>query len=191
MTDLGISPTFTTLTGRPQEAIGVFGVTRTDEDEAVREGRAFIASTAVTSIPLGRILVFVFRNPANSGVNVMLTSRRFSSDQSTGDTPIEYLAYVNPTYVPAAASVVASRVVGGPSSVCTFRYTVGTAASITMGGIAASGETIMSGGGATTRDVLVVVPPGTSLGYTVTGAGNNLIQAIRASGTLEWYEEPV
>jgi len=189
MTDIGPAPTFTDTTGKRQTAQGIFGFVRTEESEAVKEGRAFVASTAVLPVEIGQILAFVLVNPSDSGVNMFITNRRFTSDQANGDIPIEYRAYSNPTYVPATAGVVVNRWLGLPPSDATFRYTTGASASITMGGSGGSAETIRTGGGASERQLLVVIPPGNSLGFTVTGAGQNLLQAARISGTLEWYEE--
>jgi hypothetical protein len=191
MTDIGPAPTFTDTTGKRQTAQGVFGYVRTEESEAVKEGRGFVASTAVLPIEIGQILAFVLVNPADSGVKLLITNRRFTSDQANGDIPIEYRAYSNPTYVPGTAGVVVNRSVGSPASDATFRYATGASETITMGGTAGSAETIRTGGGASERQLLVVIPPGNSLGFTVTGAGQNLSQATRVSGTIEWYEEPM
>lgn len=191
MPDIGPAPTYTDTTGVRRDAEGVFGYVRSEESEATREGRAYVASTAVLPVEIGQIMAFVVSNPSDSGVDMIVTSRRFASNQASGDVPIEYRAYSNPTYVPGVAGPVANRLIGGPASDATFRYTVGASNTITMGGSGGSGETIQTGGGATVRDLIVVIPPGNSLGFTITGAGQNLTHAARISGTVEWYEVAV
>jgi len=190
MPDLGPAPTFDTING-PQTAQGVFGFVRSEEAEAVQEGLAFVASTAVLPIEIGQILAFVLVNPSDSGVDMFVTNRRFTSNQVNGDVPIEYRAYSNPTYVPGTAGVVANRRLGAPASAATFRYTAGASNTIDMGGTGGSAETIRTGGGASDRPLLVILPPGNSLGFTVTGAGQNLTHAARVSGAIEWYEVAV
>ena len=191
MPSLGPSPSYIGTDGRQYQAHGVFGYVRSDETEATCEGRAYVASTAVLPVEIGQIMAFVVSNPSDSGVDMIITSRRFASNQANGDIPIEYRAYSNPTYVPGTAGPVANRLIGGPASDATFRYTVGASNTITMGGSGGSGETIQTGGGATVRDLIAVMPPGNSLGFTVTGAGQNLTHAARISGTVEWYEVAV
>jgi hypothetical protein len=188
---LGPAATYIGPTGETRDALGVFGRTTTAEIEAVFQSRSFIGSTQVLPVLSGNILAFTLANPSNSGVNLHLSTRRFSTDQQSNATPVEYLAYTDPTLVPSSLAIVANRFIGGPASPAVMRYQVGPLASLPMGGTAASGETVRTGGGATIREVLVIIPPGRSLGFTITGAGNNLSQAVRTSISLEWFEQTV
>lgn len=188
---LGPAATYIGPTGETRDALGVFGRTTTAELEAVFQGRAFIGSTQNLPVVSGSILAFTLANPSNSGVNLHLTTRRFSTDQQSNATPLEYLAYADPTIVLTTPAAVANRYIGGPASPAVMRYQVGPLASLPMGGTAASGETVRTGGGATVREVLVIIPPGRVLGFTITGAGNNLPQAVRMSISLEWFEQAV
>lgn len=187
---LGPAATYIDAISATRDAIGVFGRVCDAEYMATVQGRAYLGSTANVSVQIGQVLAVVIANPVGSGVNLHLTGRRFSTGQSNTDAPTEYLAFADPTAVLATPGIIQNRTIG-PSSAATLRYTAGPSAGIVMGGTAASGESIRVGGGATERYVLVVIPPGHQVGYTVTGAGNNLTQAIRASVTLEWFEEPV
>lgn len=177
---------------RPLPVVGGGGgalEVETSEEEAVLGGRAFIGSTAVAPVVIGNIMAITISNPAGSGKNMFLTNRRFSSTNADSDPVLEYLAYVNPTIVLSTAAAMPNRRIGGPATAMVMRYQVAPAASLVMGGVSGSGESIRNGGGATERRVMVIVPPGQTLGFTVTGSGNNLSHATRLSVSLEWYEE--
>lgn len=188
---LGPAATYIGPTGETRDALGIFGRVTTAELEAVFQQRAFIGSTTNVVLTADQILAITIANPVGSGRNLYLVSRRFSTTQASGAAVLEYQAWANPTRVLATPGVVVNRWQGAPVGVGAVRYEAGAAAGIIMGGTQGSGESVRTGGGATAREVLVILPPGQSLGFTLTGQGNNVGQAIRASITLEWFEQDV
>lgn len=188
---LGPAATYIGPSGETRDALGVFGRVTTAELEAVFQQRAFIGSTTNVALTADQILAIVLANPLGSGRNLFLTSRRFSTTQANSSAVLEYQAWINPTVVLSTPGVAVNRWQGAPVGVGTVRYQAGAAAGIVMGGTQGSGESVRTGGGATAREVLVILPPGQSLGFTLTGQGQNVGQAIRASITLEWFEQTV
>ena len=168
----------------------VNGAVSSAEEVAGLDGRAFIASTGNAAVTLANALFVTINNPSDSGVNMVLTNRLFSNNLEAGDALLEYLAYANPTAVLTQATNGGSLLVGAPASVALVKYQVASVASIVMGGTPASGE-ILPVGQIRERRLRTVLRPGTGLGFSITGAGQNLLKAARLSVTFEWYEERV
>jgi len=166
--------------------VGVYGPVATYDDVAVRDGVGFIASTPTLTVAAGNYLHCKIANPAESGVNLFVTNRRFTN---TGNVVLRYLAYANPTATPATAGFMPNRTIGGGASLASFTYTENTNATF-LGGTSGSSEAIPADGIVAERRVLVCVPPGNSLGFTVSGDGGP-INGGNVTAVLEYYEEPV
>lgn len=157
------------------------------DEQAARAGRGFVSAPSGQNVQAGNVLAFTLSNPAGSGRNILITNRKFAALASED---VEYLAYVNPTITLTQISASNNRFLGDTATaVGVFRWQTGTAASIVMGGTQASGEPIPNNGVAVNRQLLVILPPGTTLGFTITGSGNNLQNSARLFATIEWFEE--
>lgn len=178
-----------TLTFKPDPvaAIGfVNGPVHGAEEESVRNKRSYLASTGMLSVQATEALFVTLSNPAESGRNMYLENRIFSS---TATISLEYKAYGNPTAVLSQTAAVLNRFVGADSAVMECKYQVATGGTVVMGGTEGSGDTIPANGIPREWRVLVVVTPGNSLGFEIKGSGNNIGQAARLGVTFEWYEE--
>ena len=160
------------------------------EEWSLRAGRSYTASTGPTGVLAGQILAVTLNNPSDSGRDLFLVNRLFSDDSAPADENLEYIAYINPTVTLANSVTPPNLSIGGPASTSEFKYEVDSIANITMGGITGTGE-ILPNGRPYSRPLLATLPPGTGLGITVQGAGQNLNQASRVSVTFEWFEEAV
>jgi hypothetical protein len=166
------------------------GPVHSAEEEATRSGRAFLSGTGVIPVT-GTEAVFVkFENPSNSTHNLFLARRLFSANRTGTDAILEYRAYVNPTMVLSTVGPEINRRVGSPfAAQAIWSWQAADFTTITIGGTEGSGGFIPHLGVPEVRDLEVVIPPGESLGFVVTGQGNNIGQAARISIALEWYEE--
>lgn len=165
---------------------GVFPVFMTPEDVSVRDGRAYIAATPQVDVTSGNYLHTKLTNPAGSGNNLFVTLRRFTN---TGADILGYLAYANPTATPSTSGTVINRLIGGAAAAATFHYEQNTNATF-LGGATGSVEAIPANGIVAVRNVLVVIPPGASLGFTVAGDGGP-VNGGHVTAVLEFYEETV
>jgi hypothetical protein len=156
--------------------------------EATRSDRAYLASTGPIAVTIGQRLHAILSNPSDSGVNVFLYNRLFGNDIAASGDNLEYVAYGNPTATLANSAAGFNADIGQAGSNSIFSFEA--APSITMGGFTGTGETLPRGD-TYSRDLLAIMRPGVSLGFTIQGDGNNLVQAARLSITLEWYEELV
>lgn len=160
------------------------------EEEAVHTKHAYTASTSPQPVIIGSVLAVVISNPLNSGVNMFIRNRSFGNDRGPSDVHLEYVSYIDPTAVLSNNFTVINRFIGSPSSVAALKWQTGTIASIGMGGSSAVGE-VLPNGVLYERILDIILPPGKSFGYIITGAGSNLQQAARVSFTLDWHEEPI
>jgi hypothetical protein len=166
------------------------GPIHTAEEEGGRAGRAYLSGTGVIPITDTEALFTKLDNPANSGKNVFLMRRLFSGNRKNLEEVLEYRAYVNPTMTLTTTGPQINRKLGSAvSSAAIWSYQAADVSTITIGGLQASGGFVPHEGITESRDVEFIVPPGTSLGFVVTGAGNNIGNAARLSISLEWYEE--
>lgn len=179
--------TIEVLANNDPDIVFVNGPVHTAEDEAVRAGRAYLASTGVLAVSSGNALFGILSNPANSNRNFNITKRLFGN---TSDTVLEYQVYSDPTATLSQVGAKPNRLVAGPVTNAIFTYQVAPVANITMGGTLGSGEPISSNGIIRERELLVQLPPGRKLGFKIDGNGN-LIMASRLALTLEWYEEEI
>ena len=158
--------------------------------EAVRAERGFIASTGPQSVTAGNVLVTTVQNPADSGVNLFLTDRIFGNSSGPTATNLEYAAYANPTYLPTVTGSGFNRKRGFPVSTSSFNYEVRSIAGLDMGGTLGTGA-ILPNGFPYDLQFEFILPPGNGLGFVISGAGQNVGQAVRVSIGLIWYEETV
>lgn len=164
------------------------GPVHTAEEEAVRTGRGFLASTGFVSVPAGSYLNFVLSNPSGSGKNVFVTLRKFV--QSTAGI-LTYQGRSNPTAISGGTAVTPSQRRNDLStaSVASFTYqsatqNISTGTAGPTGMIPASGidEAITS---------LRVISPGTSMGYSIGGAGGGLAAQAGIAVDIVWFEESI
>lgn len=168
----------------------VNGPVRTSFEEAVRAARAFVASTGPQNVQSGNAIILTFANPADSGVNVHLVNRLFGNNLGPTATNLEYVAYASPSYAPTNPQSGINLRGATPFSVAQFRWQVRSLVGLVVGGTEGSGE-ILPNGETYSRPLEVMLLPGRSVGFLITGAGNNLANAARVSMTLEWYEEGI
>lgn len=156
--------------------------------ESLGRAATYIDATGATRDALG-----TFGRVTTAELEAVAQQRAFigSTTQASGAAVLEYQAWINPTRVLVTPAIAVNRWQGAPAGVGVVRYEAGAAAGSILGGAQGSGESVRTGGGATAREALVIIPPGQSLGFTLTGQGQNVGQAIRASLTLEWYEQSV
>ena len=168
----------------------VFGIGpfHTSREEAIRDSRTYLGFSGTQAVDAGNVLAIKIFNPANSGVNLFVYNRLFGNDLEAADANLEYTEYSNPTIVLPNTYNGSNLRVGESNSVAFFSYGVDTLANTVMGGTIGGGE-ILPRGEIYSRDLTSIIPPSFSLGFTIKGAGNNLVQAARISTILEWYEE--
>jgi hypothetical protein len=158
------------------------------ELEAVRSERGFIASTGPQPVESGNVLVTTIQNPADSGVNLFLTDRIFGNSSGPTATNLEYAAYANPTYLPTTTGNGFNRKRGFPVSTSSFNYEVRSITGLDMGGSLGTGA-ILPNGFPYDLQFEFILPPGNGLGFIISGAGQNVGQAVRVSIGFIWYEE--
>lgn len=164
------------------------------ETAMARMGCNFISSTGVVPVPAGELLYITWSNPVGSGLYATLYLRSFSSSTSDGDQLLKYKAFANPTNIPTNALPAINKHFNHPNvSVIETRFIIDTESNIgPIGGVEGSGETIPSNGVPRDRFLDVIVPPGQTVGFSIQGAGNgNIANIVKATVTLEWYEEYV
>lgn len=164
------------------------GPVHTSEEQAVRDARCFSASSGVIPVSSGNVLITTIQNPADSGVNITIKSRRFTNDRSPTDDNLEFVGYANPTYEPTILGVSVNLFSGGGPSKAVFRSEERTLTGLVVGGIEGLGE-ILPRGEPNNIDFDFMIPPGGGLGILIQGDGNNIANAVRMSIGLRWYEE--
>jgi hypothetical protein len=162
------------------------------EEEAVRGGNAYLSGTGVLSVTGTQALFTKLENPAASQFNLFLKRRLFGGNRTAGDAVLEYRAYANPTMALSNVGPEINRRIGDANTAeAIWSWQAAGIGDITIGGIEGSGGFVPHLGIQEVRDVEIIIPPGESLGFVVTGAGANIGQAARLSVSLEWYEEAV
>jgi len=169
---------------------GAKDLTQTREDILTQLGRGYSVSTAIVAVATGNYLNAVLPNPANSGFNLLFYSRVLSSNIVGGQAPVEYARFASGATLPAAGTpvTVGNRKSGGPASVATFAYQMGSSPLV---GTATSAGFIPTGGQEKRIKELVIVPPGGSLCYSVGGSGGGLAAAARLAMTFLFTQEPI
>ena len=184
----GYSGSITVRVTATQTASIVFvnGPVHTAEEEAVRTGRGFLVSTGNISVAANNYLNFALVNPAGSGRNIFVTLRKFT--QSTGNV-LTYQSRTNPSAISGGTSVTPTQRRNDVStaSVATFSYQASTSA-ISTGTAGASGMIPLSGVDESIT-TLRMLAPGTSLGYSIGGAGGVLTSAATIGVDIVWFEE--
>lgn len=184
------SVTITIYAQEAQSITFINGPVHTAQEQAVRAGQAFVASTGVQDVEAGNVIVMTFENPAGSGVNVHLRNRLFGNNRGPTSTNLEYTAYASPSFVPANTENGINLRGAVPFSTSIFRWEVRSQIGLVIGGTEGSGE-VLPNGTTYSRPLEVMILPGRSVGFVINGAGNNLANAARVSMTLEWYEEDI
>lgn len=170
--------------------IFINGPVHTADEQAVRAGRAFVSAVPAQSVTTDQELHFVVSNPDGSGKNLIVTSRRFGATVVNTSDRIEYVVTVNPATVLNQSAAPNNRYLGESTSPAgTVHWQVAAVGAVSLGGTTGSSEPIPNNGTPVNRELLVIIPPGTALGFTIRGAGNNSGQAARLFGTVEWFEE--
>jgi hypothetical protein len=157
---------------------------------ATKDGRGFLATTAILGVSPNNVLAFILRNPVDSGMNIIFFNRIFCNNNGSTIQNLEYVAFANPTANLSNSSNGINLLAGGANSNSIFQYQVLPQADLTMGGVEASGE-ILPNGTSYNRRLDVIIPPGGGVGFTIDGGNRNISTAVRVSAILEFYEESV
>lgn len=180
------------LTGFAQSSNNILfvnGPVHTAEEEALRQARGYTASTGVVAVATNNYLNTKLCNPANSGINMFITVRKYNSNITGGNTPLEFQTYANPTTVPTSNGTISNRWVGGGPSAATFQYQMAT--SMLSGGTLGTSGFIATNGQGDTIVTQIVLTPGQCTGVSIGGGGGGLAAAARVSASFVWYEEPI
>lgn len=157
------------------------------KEGALRDGRAFLASTGMVNVIEGQSLYLMLSNPSDSGRNIIVDERWFDNNRASGGVPLEYTAFINPTAVLTNATVSANLLTGQPAGAGVLTYQAN--ASITMGGTQGSAAPLPTGGTRQIIDLGLIMPPGAKLGFRIDGGGQTINQAVRIGMTFVWHEE--
>lgn len=156
-------------------------------DVALRDGRSWLAAAPSVAILSGQYLHCLLRNPVDSGRNVIVYNRRFST---SGSDVLQYKAYASPTALPSTDAPPINLSLGhGGVSTTQFSFEA-NATEAFFGALTGSVETIPANGFTSERRLLALLEPGSSLGFTIAGIGQgNPLNAGAVNVVLEFYEE--
>jgi hypothetical protein len=183
--DFSGSATIVVEATRSASTVFVNGPTHGSFEEALRDGRAYSVSTGVVSVPVGSYLNYIFTNPASATTNAILAVHTFSTDLAA---PASITQKVNPTAItsPTMVSPVNLKT-GGNTSSCTLATKTETTA---LAGSGATGQLLIPGNGFEYKnDLMRIIPPGQSFGFSIGGAGGVLASAAKISASLAFWEE--
>lgn len=159
------------------------------KDTALRDGRAFLASTGMVNVEAGQSLYMILSNPAGSGRNLFIDERWFDNDRATGSDPLEYTAFIGPTATLTVTATSINLLSGQPVGAGVLTHQANSA--ITMGGVQGSSAPLPTGGVRQNIELGLILPPDFRLGFRIDGGGNNLEQSARIGMTFVWHEETV
>jgi len=161
------------------------------EDARVLAGFGYTVSSSIVAISSGNYLNAILSNPSNSGVTLVMSSRLLNCNLAGGNTPNEYARYVSGATFPATPTpttvAIGNRRAGGAVSSATFQYQM---ASATLVGTTSAGGFVPTGGNRLEIKEIVLIPPGSSLAYTIGGAGGGLAATARCAVTFLFYSLP-
>jgi hypothetical protein len=160
----------------------------TTEEGALRNGRAFTASSSVAAVPAGQNLSFVLSNPSSNSLRLIVGTRVVSCDGAAGTAIPKYYGVSNPTVnLPATAATVTNRRTGGAVSASTAVYGVAATRPDTNPTTATpAGGVVPTGGFSYQLPGLTTIEPGTSRG---TWIANTTGATINCSWLYQWIEE--
>jgi hypothetical protein len=167
-----------------------YSADQTREDARVLAGFGYTVSSSIVSVAANNYLNGQLTNPANSGVTYVMTNRILACNIVGGQAPSEYARYSTGATLPGTPTSVAisNRRAGGAAITGTFQFQMGTAP---MTGTISSSGFIPTNGERLDLLPVVLVPPGTTLNYSIGGAGGGLAAAARCVMTLLFYTVPV
>ena len=154
------------------------GPAHTTKEAAVRGGRGFKHSFAA-AVAAGNVLNYILSNPAGSGRNLFLDFRRF---QQTSANVLQFQQFINPTQLTTGATTLAianRRNDSTMTPVAVAKMIMGTAALAT--GTAGPVGYITTNGVSDATDLLDMIAPGTSIGYSFTGVGGTAFTGTAAN----------
>ncbi|MFV1644929.1 hypothetical protein VWZ82_12975 [Phaeobacter sp. JH20_41] len=164
--------------------------------QAVRDGRAFTAVTPLVGINSGQFLNVVFANPAGSGINCFIVSRKLTANRAEGSRPIAYGFVPSPDPLTGHDTATGfNRWTGEAPSSIGLDYVVASQRLNKTPPIDTPGMGLLPNGGQTFNidddnpDATRVVPPGGSFGFFV-GAYGYQQNADQCRMVVTWYEEP-
>lgn len=160
------------------------------EESAIRDGRGFTAATGIQSVVSGNVFIATLKNPSPSTRRIILKRRKFGNDLEANSTPLEYIAYGNPTYEPANVGAGLNLKGTTPFSNSEFKWEVRSIVNLDMGGQLGTGQ-ILPRGLPYERTLDFILGPNSGVGFVIQGQGQNIGQATRISIILEWYEEDI
>lgn len=159
---------------------------------ALRDGRAYLASTGIISAAINESVYVILSNPANSGRGIFIDERWFDNNRASDTTPIEYTAFLNPTATLSQSAVSSNlRIGNGANSAAVGAVTWQAGSGITMGDTQGSAAPLPTGGIRQTLQLALILAPGNRLGFRIDGGGQNLQQAARIAMTFVWHEEVI
>lgn len=163
------------------------GSVQNSEELAVRAGRAFVGRTGIVSVQSAQKLKAKLTNPADSGRILFLNKRIFGNGQPDNSSVLEYRVFANPTNVLANTVTPVARRVGSGTSSALFTWANTDA---NLDGTEGTGG-FLPPSRDTTLDLLAMILPGNSVGFSIQGAGGNLQNSARLAINLYWYEENI
>lgn len=165
-----------------------YSADQTREEARVLRGFGYTVSTSIVGVSSGNYLNAQLTNPANSGVTFVMSSRILACNIVGGQVPSEYARFSSGATLPGTPITVpvGNRRTGSPG-VGTFQYSMGSAAM--TGTISSSGFLPTNGNRLEIKEV-VLIPPGSTLNYSVGGAGGGLAAAARCAVTFLFYTMP-
>ncbi len=172
----------------------VNGSVQNSDEDAVRAGRGFTASTGTQSVVAGQYLNLYIANPPGNTSRVIYTLRNVSCDNPSGQIAPKWYGLPNPTTgLPTTAVAVLNRKTGGAASAVTAFVSNGTTlpdtttttpmASRTGGMIPTGG---MAGG---PGSVVRTLEPGQSTVLTILGTASGVAANPYCTIDYFWYEE--
>lgn len=174
---------------RAPNLVFVNGPVHTADDEAVRAQRAFIGGTGVQAVGSGQFLYVRLSNPPGTGQNLILDKRLFGSNIANNGAPLEYQAWANCTNTLSQTANVVNRWLGAPSAPFSLTYQAGTG--VVFDGTMGTGGSLPTGGNELQITTPIILQPGTSVCFQISGAGSGVPNAARINVSFIGYWEPL
>jgi hypothetical protein len=166
-----------------------YSADQTREEARVLRGFGYSVSTSIVAVSSGNYLNAQLTNPANSGVTFVMSSRIMACNIVGGQTPSEYVRYASGATLPGTPiTVPVGNRRAGSAGIGAFQYNMGAAQ---MAGTISSSGFLPTNGNRLEIKEVVLIPPGSTLNYSVGGAGGGLAAAARCAITFLFYTMPI
>lgn len=146
----------------------------------------FSVGTGTRRVQRRQYFNYTLTNPPNSGVVAYVVQRRFINSKSGGD-PLEFALAVNPNPLVGGTDIPPNNLdtSSTTTSACTFTYKLDSAplSDVRLGSF------YPLFGVDKVIEVVRMVGPGSSFGYTTMGQGSSELSPLVANNVI-WYEVP-